>query len=139
MTRKLLLDANVLINTCNQAANHIRLIKEITNFDFIYVSGFSLFMAELKCIQDCKTAKDKLIYQKELRKLKSLSEIVYFDEIVLEQAKEILTSRDYEDACQVSVAMQHKCDTILTSDLDFAKRYSNLVEMICVDKKGEVL
>lgn len=136
MTKSLLLDANVLVNICKKAENHQSLIQEIANFDFIYIAGFSLFMAELKCIQDCKTPKDKLIYQKELNKLKNLSEVVYFDENILEQAKQILTNRDYEDACQTACALQYKCSSILTSDLDFAQRYGGIIKMIYIDKKG---
>jgi predicted nucleic acid-binding protein len=133
MSKSLLLDANVIINICNQAPNSQALQQIIEQYNHIYISDFSFFVAELNLVQKERSEKDKRQFAKQLDIFYDIGGVA-FNEAIFKQARKVVKSRDYEDACQVATALKHKCD-ILTSDQDLNKLYSSIINIIFVPKK----
>lgn len=129
MTKNLLLDANVLINIGHNKPNAKELKKRISQYDFIYVSSLSLFFAKLQSFL-IPNNKD---YLKEIKIIQSVCTEIDFNSSIFTKADKILNGRDFEDACQIALALKYDCD-ILTSDEEIKDLYSSILKVEYVPK-----
>lgn len=130
MTKNLLLDANVLINIGYNKANSSILKNIISQYDFIYVSSLSLFFAKLQSF----LIPNNKNYLKEIKIIQSVCTEIDFNSSIFTEADKILNGRDFEDACQIALALKYDCD-ILTSDEEIKNLYSSILKVVYVPKK----
>lgn len=132
---KLLIDANVLVFICKNKPNASALLDVIEEYDYVYYSNFSLFIARLRAHIDFEKVADKDTY---LKRLKNLTQDFYpleFDKAIFDYGDKILNGSDFEDACQIATALLHKCDSFLTCDQEIKGLYGNLLSITYVAKK----
>jgi predicted nucleic acid-binding protein len=132
---KLLIDANALIFICKNKPNANTLLDVVEEFDYVYYSNFSLFIARLRAYIDFEKEGERGVY---LKRLKSLTQDFYplpFEKAVFDYADKILNGSDWEDACQIATALLNKCDSFLTCDQEIKGLYGNLLDIRYVAKK----
>ncbi|WP_407899787.1 hypothetical protein [Scytonema sp. NUACC26] len=120
---------------CKNKPNASALLDVIEEFDFVYYSNFSLFIARLRAHIDFEKEADKQLY---LKRLKNLTQDFYpldFDQVIFDYVDKILNGSDWEDACQIATALLNKCDSFLTCDRAIKGGYGNLLNIRYVAKK----
>lgn len=133
MTKSLLLDANVIINICNDSPNTQALKEVIARYDFLYISNLSLFFAELNLAHVERSVRDKKQFTQQLQFFYNLA-CCEVNEEIYKEARKVLNGKDFEDACQIATALKYKCE-VLTSDQSINGLYSSMVKVVYVPKK----